>query len=182
MSPALIQACFELGKEKDLGLQRLADARQQAIEALPGSLTEKKRKAALDEIDQIYTKAVDGLKNANSTQAIADMVAQAASGFASVTSAAGGKSGQYAKPFVLLSLLLALAAIAAAILCVLQRRSRKKQVLAAGAALLAMVILILTSGLNGFAFANLWTLAIGALAVVAVATLLMKNSKETGPN
>ncbi len=171
-----------LGKEKDLGLQRLADARQQAIEALPGSLTEKKRKAALDEIDQIYTKAVDGLKNANSTQAIADMVAQAASGFAAATSAAGGKSGQYAKPFVLLSLLLALAAIAAAILCVLQRRSRKKQVLAAGAALLATVILILTSGLNGFAFANLWTLAIGALAVVAVATLLLKNSKEAGPN
>ena len=171
-----------LGKEKDLGLQRLADARQQAIEALPGSLTEKKRKAALDEIDQIYTKAVDGLKDANSTQAIADMVAQAASGFAAATSAAGGESGQYAKPFVLLSLLLALAAIAAAILCVLQRRGRKKQVLAASAALLAVVTLILTSGLNGFAFANLWTLAIGALAVVAVATLLLKNSKETGPN
>lgn len=173
----------DLNKEKDLGLQKIADARQQAIDALPESLPDKERKEALDKIDQIYTKAVTSLKDANSAQAIADSIAQAASGFDAVTSAAGGSmAGQPAKPFVLLSLLLAFAAVTAAVLCVLQKRSRKKQGLAAGAALLAVVIFVLTSGLQGFAVANWWTVAIGALAVIAAATFLPKNSKEAGPN
>lgn len=171
----------DLNKEKDRGLQKLADARQQAIESLPASLTEQQRKTALEKIDQIYTTAVDSLKDANTRQAITDIVTQAVSGFAAATSA-GGMAAWQQRPFVLLSLLLVLVSAAAAVLCMLQKRSRKQQIFVTAAAALALLIFALTTGFGSFAFANWWTLAVGAPAVAAVLGFWPKAAKATGPN
>ena len=124
---------------------------------------------------------MDSLKDANTKQAITDIVTQAVSGFASVTSA-GGTAAWQQRPFVLLSLLLVLVSVAAVVLCMQQKRSRKQQIFVTAAAALALLIFALTTGFGSFAFANWWTLAVGAPAVAAVIGFWPKAAKATGPN
>ena len=169
----------KLNAAKDSALQKLADARQKAIDALPKTLTNEQRKKALDEIDQIYNAAIKNIQNADSADAIGGIADQTSHDFEGVTAGAGGAKPAQApagaaapKPFILLSAVLAAAAILGAALAWRRRgdgkvnggNANRGPIIATAAAAAAILLFLLTTGWQGIAIANLWTIAMAVLA------------------
>ena len=176
----------KLNAAKDIALQKLADARQKAIDALPKALTDEQRKKAIDEIDQIYSAAVKNIQNADSADAIGGIADQTSHDFANVTAGAGGAKPAQApagakvpKPFLLLSAVLAAAAVLGAALAWRRRKANggnadRGPIIATATAAAAILLFVLTTGWQGIAIANLWTIAVAVLAAGSLVCALRR--------
>lgn len=169
----------DLNKAKDDALQSLADERQKAIDALPDTLTDAQRQAAIKEIDRIYTQAVTDIQNGDSTGAVGDITDKAARNFEAAVAAAGdekptGASADKGKPFVLLSAALAVASVPGAVLVWRRREDeesdngnrKRRRMLATVATAAAILVFLLTTGWYGVTLANQWTIVVAVLAAI----------------
>ncbi|MEG0091387.1 MAG: carboxypeptidase regulatory-like domain-containing protein, partial [Oscillospiraceae bacterium] len=161
--------------------------RDEAITALPDSLTNEQRQKAIDELNKICDDALNAIDSAKSAGKVSDILNDALQAYRSTIEKFGGEiSGgkpdtQKSRPFILLSALLALASVLPAVLTVFKKCTKKRKLLAILGAVAAVLIFLFTTGWSGIAFANLWTLAVALAAALPafVCIMLRKEDEET---
>ncbi|MEG1716637.1 MAG: DUF1542 domain-containing protein, partial [Lachnospiraceae bacterium] len=173
-----------LDQQKENIKKDLISKRDDAIAALPNTLTAEQRQDAIDALNKICEDAIKALNRATSASEISDILNNAIQAFRDVVEQSGGEvsvnkpgSADGKRPFMLLSALLALLAVLLAAVAILKKCTKKRKLIAILGALLAVIIFLITTGWNGIAFANLWTIAV-ALATALPAIIVIKKIKE----
>ena len=166
-------------------LKKLAEERIKTIEGLSKTLTQEERQKALDEIDHIYSDAVEKIKAAGTNEtrtaaynkAVADFTSLLLKVGVDISSTTSKTDANTEKPFILLSAVLALTAIFGAVPVWLRkkedkdnRKHRRNRIIATAVTAAAVLIFLLTTGWHGIAFANWWTIPV---AVATVSSFLI---------
>ena len=194
----------ETQKKIEAARQNLAENWQRAIEALPETLTEQEREAALTQINQIYNQAMTELEEAGSEAELNSILAQAGEGLTAIVEGTGGEltlqeleAAQNEKPFALLSLLFALLSAGTAAYVWLKRKTQmegkgqteedeqqeaaetRKHILITALAAGTILLFLFTTGWQGVTAASLWTVPIGILTA-AILWLTLGNKLLPG--
>lgn len=175
----------DLDKQKEDIKDDLISKRDDAIAALPDTPTGGQHQDAIDELNKICDNALEELDSAKSASEVSDILNNAIQAFSDVVEKVGGEvptskptNTDGKEPFILLSALLALVAVLLAALTLFKKCTKKRKLIAIVGALLAVVIFLITTGWNGIAFANLWTVAVALATVIPVSIVIMKTKEE----
>ncbi|MEG1753272.1 MAG: DUF1542 domain-containing protein, partial [Christensenella sp.] len=173
----------DLDKQKENIKDDLISKRDDAIAALPDTSTDEQRQDAIDELNKICDNALKALDSAKSASEVSDILNNAIQALRDVVEKSGGevptsKPADGRRPFILLSALLALMAVLLAALTIFKKCTKKRKLVAIAGALLAAIIFLITTGWNGIAFANLWTIAVALATAIPAIIVIMKMKEE----